>query len=286
VRLDLARLLRRQGRAAEGRALMDAAVAAAPASPDALYAAALFADEEGRLLEAADLIQRIPPARRSADMSRLLARARAQGEIAAAAAGLPGVGARQQLLAIAARPDPTGATGAAVVRAFGAAGDTRGATEAARVALVPNRGTAARIAVLGALIEAGAVDAARAEMAVLLASPGLSAEERRQVLALQDGAAIRAADALNERGDQAAAFEQLRPILTRDPEDRAANLALARLYAGAGRGAEAQRIAEAVLARDRADLDARAAAVDAALGGPRRWWQRAARWRPGMPACR
>lgn len=265
ARLDLARLLRRQGRASEARALMDAAVAAAPGSAEALFAAALFADEDGRLLEAADLIQRIPPARRSADMSRLLARARAQGEIAAAAAGLPGFGARQQLLAIAARPDPTGATGAAVVRAFGAAGDVRGATEAARVALVPNRGTTARIAVLGAMVEAGAVDAARAETAALLASPGLTAEERRQVLALQDGVAIRAADALNERGDQAAAFEQLRAILARDPEDRAANLALARLYAGAGRAAEAQRIAEAVLARDRADLEARAAAVDAAI---------------------
>ncbi|MCX7686080.1 MAG: cellulose synthase subunit BcsC-related outer membrane protein [Acetobacteraceae bacterium] len=265
ARLDLARLLRRQGRAGEARAIMDGAVAAAPSSPEALYAAALFADEDGRLFEAAELIQRIPPGRRSADMSRLLARARAQAEVASAAAGLPGVAARQQLLAIAARPDPTGATGAAVVRAFGAAGDARGAAEAARVALVGNRGTAARIALTGALIEAGALEAARAETQALLALPGLSAEERRQVLALQDGLAIRAADALNERGDQAAGFEQLRAILTRDPEDRAANLALARLYAGAGRAAEAQRVAEAVLARDRGDLEARAAAVDAAI---------------------
>jgi tetratricopeptide (TPR) repeat protein len=265
VRLDLARLLRRQGRGAEGRAIMDAALAAAPSSPDTIFAAALFADEDGRTAEAAELVNRIPAGRRTADMSRLLTRGRVQGDVALAASGLPGFGARQQLLAIAARPDPTGATGAAVVRAFGAAGDSRGAVEAARVAQVPNRGTPARIALLGALVEAGAVDAARGETAALLASPGLSAEERRQVLALQDGVAIRAADVLNERGDQAAAFEQLRAVLTRDPNDRAANLALARLYAGAGRGADAQRIAEAVLERDRADLDARAAAVDAAL---------------------
>lgn len=265
ARLDLARLLRRQGRTGEAQAIMDAAVAAAPTSADALYAAALFAEEEGRLLVAAELLQRIPPARRTPEMARLLARARAQAEVAAAAAGLPSVAARQQLLALAARPDPTGATAAAVVRAFGTAGDARGAAEAARVALLATRGTAARLAIAGALIEAGAVEEARAEIQALLALPGLSAEERRQALALQDGLAIRSADLANERGDQAAGFEHLRPLLTRDPQDRAANLALARLYAGAGRAEEAQRIAEAVLARDRADLEARAAAVDAAL---------------------
>jgi len=265
VRLDLARLLRRQGRPGEGRAIVEGALSTAPASTEALHAAALYAEEEGRTADASGLLQQIPPARRSADMSRLLARSRVQAEVAAAAGLLPGITGRQQLLSIAARPDPSGSAGAAVVRAFGAANDVRSAEEAARVALVGNSGAAARLVVGGALLDAGAADAVGAISQQLLASPGVSAEQRRQVLALQDGVAVQTADLANERGDQAAGFEALRPVLARDPQDRAASLALARLYAGAGRGREAQRLAEAVLARDTADYDARATAVGSAL---------------------
>ncbi|MCO6420056.1 tetratricopeptide repeat protein, partial [Siccirubricoccus sp. KC 17139] len=109
IRLDLARALARQGRAGEGRALLEEAMARGGA--ETRFAAALFAEDSGRLAEAAALLEPVPAAQRTPDMVRLLARARASAEVAQAAEaarGPVGFEGRNRLLAIAARPDPTG----------------------------------------------------------------------------------------------------------------------------------------------------------------------------------
>ncbi|HZF74919.1 MAG TPA: cellulose synthase subunit BcsC-related outer membrane protein [Acetobacteraceae bacterium] len=268
IRLDLARALSRQGRAPEGRALLEDG--AARGGAEAAFAAALFAEEEGRMTDAAALLERVPARNRNADMARLLARARGEGEVATAAASLRGPGsfeARNRLLGIAARPDTSGAQAAAVVRAFGTVGDAQGAEEAARVALVrnPTFQPGARLAIAAALLEAGSTEFAQSMLAAAEADPRLGTEERQRLASLQSGIAIRASDRANEGGDQAAGFDRLRPILLRNPQDAPANLALARLYQGARQPAEAARVAEAVLARDPRNLDARATVVDAAL---------------------
>ncbi|BDG71927.1 cellulose biosynthesis protein BcsC [Roseomonas fluvialis] len=270
VRLDLARALARQGQGSEARAIIEAPVAEGGGA-EAIFAAALFAEEQGRVGDAAALLARIPPGRRSPDMARLAARTRIAAEVEQAAAAAAGGGfeGRQRLLALAARQDPTGATAAAVVRAFGRINDPRGAEEAARVALAVNRSpsASARLAIAGALLEAGQEQAAAALARGLEADASLSADARRQADALMAGVAVRGADRANEAGDQAAGYDRLRPVLSRNPQDPAANLALARLHAGARQPAQAQAIAESVLARDPRNLDARAAAVDAAIAG-------------------
>lgn len=131
LRLDLARALRRMGRDAEGRAIVEELAARAP-TPDASYAAALLAQESGRAADAEAFLSTIPPQRRNADMVRLHVRVRNQSEISRAVALLPTApaDARRRLLLMAARPDPTGDTAAGVIRALGGAGDTAGATEA------------------------------------------------------------------------------------------------------------------------------------------------------------
>ncbi|UFN51458.1 BCSC C-terminal domain-containing protein [Roseomonas sp. OT10] len=274
VRLDLARILARQGRGAEGRALMDE-LASSRSDADSLYAAALFAQEEGRSAEAATLLERIPDRLRSADANRLLRATRVEREVALAVEparfGRPEE-TRRRLLEIAARPDPTGAVPAAVVRAFNGIGDARGAAEAARVALAVNRGAppAGRIALAGALLDAGQQAEATEVIRSVQADPRLSAEDRRQVAGLQTGLAIRASDEANEAGDQAAGYDRLLPALRANPQDPAANLALARLYQGARDPREAQRIAEAVLQREPRNLDARLAVADAAIA-QRQW---------------
>ena len=156
IRVDLARALRGLGRGAEGRALVEE-LAARRASPEADYAAALIAQEDGRAADAAAYLAGIPPRRLTPDMARLQSRLRAQGDVARAAALLPSAPAeaRQQLMALAARPDPSGGTAAAAVKALGAAGDRVGAAEAARVAEAANRNPSARIAIAGALLAAG-----------------------------------------------------------------------------------------------------------------------------------
>lgn len=271
VRLDLARVLARQGQGSEARAIVEAPLTEGRAGPDSVFAAALFAEEQGRMADAASLIARVPPGRRSPDMARLAARTRVAAEVdqAAAAASGGGFEGRQRLLALAARQDPTGATAAAVVSAFGRLNDPRGAEEAARVALAVNRNpsASARLAIAGALLGAGSEQSAAALARGLEADASLPAEARRQADALMAGVAVRAADRANEAGDQAAGYDRLRPVLARNPDDPAANLALARLHAGARQPSQAQAIAESVLARDPRNLDARAAAVDAAIAG-------------------
>ncbi|MFC0409477.1 cellulose biosynthesis protein BcsC [Roseomonas elaeocarpi] len=269
TRLDLARALVRQGRGAEGRAVMDELVGR-NASADALYASALLAQEEGRSTDAASYVERIPVRLRTADASRLLRTAQTEREIAAAAEplryGRPDL-ARQRLLQIATRPDPTGDAAAQAVRVLGNAGDRQGAAEVARVALATNRaaGPGARIALAGAMLEAGLAADAAPILSAASADPRLSADDRRQLAGLQTGFAIRSSDQLNEAGDQAAAYDRLAPALRANPQDPAANLALARLYQGARQPEQAQQIAEAVLQRDPRNADARLAAANAAV---------------------
>jgi tetratricopeptide (TPR) repeat protein len=267
LRLDLARALARSGSGAEGRAFVEE-LALRNGRPDDLFAAALFAEEQNRFGDADAFLSRIPPQRRTADMSRLATRIRARADVARAAQLLarnPAEG-RVQLLTLAARPDPTGGTAAAVIRAFADANDRFGAAEAARVAEAANRaaGAPARIAIAGALLGAG-LDTEALLLADQVETGPVTAEQRRALASLRSGAAIRASDRLNSEGDQARGFEALRPVLQRDPTNADAQLALARLYQGARDPAEALRIAEGILSRSPRNLDARAGALDAAI---------------------
>ena len=265
VRLDLARSLRRLGRGTEGRALVDE-LALRLQTPDAIYAAALLAEEDGRAADAENLLARVPPQRRSPDMGRLAIRIRTLREVAAGVAMMAAspIDGRSRLLAIAARPDPTGNVAVGVIRAFAEANDRAGAAEAARVAAIANRGqNSARLAVANALLAAG-LEADALAIAADIEAGTPTEETRRDLAALRNGASIRAADRLNEAGDQAGAFERLRPALAAG-DNRDAQLALARLYMGARQPTEALRIAEAALARDPRNVDIRRAAVEAAI---------------------
>jgi thioredoxin-like negative regulator of GroEL len=268
VRLDLARALAKQGQAAEGQALMAALTETARPSPDALHAAALFAMETHQPDEAVALAERIPPGSRSADMTRLLADARFEQQVRRVVADAAISGdARQRLLALAAAPDPTGARGAAIVRAFASLNDPAGARQVIAVALAANRNPtpAARIAWAGALLAAGQdADAGRLVASVDTQS-GLTADQRTALAGLRDGIAVRTSDRLNQQGKTADAYDQLAPALAQSPDDPDLNLALGRLYQTARDPKQALAIAEALLRRDPANLDARRAAVNAAI---------------------
>lgn len=270
IRLDLARALRRQGRDVEGRALVEE-LAARSSSADSAYAAALLAQESGRPGDAEALLGRIPPQRRTADMARLGVRVRMQAEVSRAAALLPTApaDARQRLLTLAGRPDPSGNTAVDVIRVLGDSGDSAGAVSAARLSEATNSSIQARLAVAGALLGVGQ-DNEGAALVTRIDEASSTPAQRQELAALRSGGAVRASDRLNEAGDQAAAYERLRPALA-VKADSNAELALARLYQGARQPVEAARIAETVLARDPRNLDARRGAVDAAIaGGDRR----------------
>ncbi len=265
LRLDLARLLAKQGQMAEAQATMAAATTGA-AGVDALRAGVIFAQESDDGATAARLIGRLPAAARTPEMRTALAQAETERQIAAAVA-LPRAEARRQLLAIAAAPDPDGARGAAIARALAGIGDPQAAAQAVATAAAatPAQGAAARLRYAGALLDAGQADAAHSMLAGIGRSGPLTPAQRQAVADLQAGLAVRDSDRLNEAGRQADAYDRLAPVLAVTPDNADANLALGRLYQSAHRAKQALDIAQAVLARDPGNLAARQQAVSAAL---------------------
>jgi Tfp pilus assembly protein PilF len=269
TRLDLARALVADGKKAEARQVMGELAEGPNPSLDDLRASAIFAAEDGRPADAAALIGRLPVAARTADMRALLAQASLQIDIrnAMSLAAVSPTAAREKLLALAARPDPTGANGVAVARAFLEMHDSAGARQALATAqaATPAPTPAQRIAYAGLLLQAGNEPGAQLLIRELSETGGLTAEQTAAVNRLRAGAAIRQSDTLNGQHDQAAGYDALAPALADEPSDADLNLALGRLYVGADQPHKALALNLAVLERDSSNLDARRAAVDAAI---------------------
>jgi tetratricopeptide (TPR) repeat protein len=269
TRLDLARALVASGKKAEARLVMAEVTGGPNPSTDALRAGAMFAAEDGRPADAVAFVGRLPPAARTPDMRALLAQAGLQNDIRNAM-GLGAVSrsaAREKLLALAAQPDPDGVRGVAIARAFLQMHDPAGAREALATAQAATRTPtpSQRIAYAGILLQAGDERGAQMLIQALDGTSGLSAEQTAALNRLRAGTAIREADRLNTDHRQADAYDALAPALARDPGNAEINLALGRLYAGAGEPRKALAVNQAVLARDPGNLDARKAALNAAI---------------------
>ncbi|WP_458096939.1 cellulose synthase subunit BcsC-related outer membrane protein [Roseomonas sp. WA12] len=239
MRLDLARLLSRQDRAAEGRALLETGMTGAAAT----QAAALFAEEEGRVVDAIRLLERLPDRLRGPEQARLLRSLRWQVEVGTALAQ-PLAERRAALLALAGRVDPTGEALLLALRGFLRAGDREGASEVVRLVLSAGRGVVhgARINLAAMLSDARMEREAADVLQPLMNEAALSPAQRRQVAALFGSAP-----------QQVAAAPA--PIEAEAP----------RLYQGARDPRVAGRIAEAVLRRDPRNVEARIGAIEAAL---------------------
>ena len=266
LRLDLARSMVRLGQVAQARAVMAEAVAASRPSIDTLKAGIAFANETSDPDGAAALIARLPASARTADIRVLQTTATLQREIGAALL-LSHRAARQQLLDMAARPDPDGARGPPIARALDRIGERAAARDALLIAQAGARqaGPGARLATASAFLDMGAVAQAEQAMEPLGSGGGLSLQERQDLARLRAGLAVRSADRLNQKGRQAEGFDVLAPALASRPADPALNMALARLYEGAKKPGQALQINEALLRRDPDNVDARREAVNAAL---------------------
>lgn len=273
---DLIRLLRLQGAAAEADELERSL--AARSDREALFAAALLALTEERDRDVVDRLSRIPAAQRTADQRKILDGAAIRVEVAQWEAQLPGspgrTGAVSSLMAIAARPDASGQTGAAVVRAFGRANLPREASGAARLAANSSRTLSleARLQLAGALLEAKQREDAATLMAGL-ENIQMTTEEREQYMAMRASLIASTADGYSSDGNYAAANTLLTQALQTDPERPGLLLALARLRLQSGDRQQGQQIAEAVLAREPNRLEAIMTAGEAALS--LRQWDRA-----------
>ena len=239
---------------------------AARGTPDALFAASLLSNADGRLAETVARLDAIPPGSRTEDGRRLLEANRRVLEIRdleRAARGNPASEAARRLVALAAQPDPGGETAAAVIRAFNRLRQPRNAEAAARAAAW---GTpAARIAVAAALLEGGQVAEAEGLAAGVERDALASGELRRQAAGLRAASAASAADRLNDGGDRQGAMRRLAPAIGQAPGNADVQLSLARVLAGSGRAEEALRIADGILAANPENVRARAVAGEAAV---------------------
>jgi tetratricopeptide (TPR) repeat protein len=265
---DLARALKERGQVDEARRVEQSL--AARNAPDALFASALLANADGRLGETVSRLEAIPPRARTQDGNQLLEQNRRELEVRQlerSARGNPRSAAAQRLIALAARPDPTGATAANVIRVFNRLRQPGNADAAARAANPgsPSTPPAARVAIAGALLEGGRVAEAEALAASVARDPRLTGESRQQVANLRASSAASEAERLTDRGDRRAAMNRLAPALNEAPQNPALQLSLARVYAGSGRAEEASQIAEPILARSPDNIQARAVAGEAAV---------------------
>ncbi len=277
LRLDLARALVKQGRTAEATALIEAGLATARPSADALQAAVYFYQETNNPAAATAAIARLPARARTPEMRALAARIEFQNQLRTLVAGGDSFAVRSRLLAMAAAPDPDGSRAAAIAHALVGIGDKAGAREAivTAIAAAGNPSPAQRIAYAGALMEAGQVGDAY-QLVSSVDPARLPGGEAQAMKSLRAGIAVRAADALNQAGKTADAYDQLAPALDTAPANPDLNMALARLYQSNREPGRALAIDAALLQRDPNNLEVRQAAIAAAIAAGE--FSRAAQW--------
>ncbi len=272
LRLELARALLAQDQIADAHQVMAPVTGAAKPSLDQLRAGIYFADNAQDWPLVTSLVSRLPPDARSNDMRAVAIRAEVNSDLRDAKAQGPGA-EEQRLLALASKPDPTGARGVAFAQELIKAGDKRGAREVIRAALNASRPPlpAQRIAYGGMLIAAGYPRDAQVVTSGLQPDR-LNPLERSNLSGVRDDAAVFSSDQLANRGDEADAYDQLAPRLAEHPEDPDLNMALARLYEAHHQPARAVAITEDLLKRNPSSVNVRVAAIqaDLAAGNTRR----------------
>ncbi|HYG05894.1 MAG TPA: cellulose synthase subunit BcsC-related outer membrane protein [Stenotrophomonas sp.] len=270
IRLDLARLYLQAGRPDQARSVMDGLLAVHGEQPEAQYANALYAQEAGDWAGAYASLERIPPASRTPEMTRLRNIAWVEQQ-ARQARNLQqqGRGGEAQMLlsrteaALGDQMDDPQLL-AALAGAWADSGNSsRALTLAQRLVTTGTPGTEQRLQYAGVLLRAHQ-DAELSAVLRQLHDTTMTPEQLRRYQSLRSGYVLRQVDALRELGNLEGAYEALAPILAQQPQDPDALGALARLYATAGDQRQALVVYQQVLQRQPNDLDALVAAANSA----------------------
>jgi tetratricopeptide (TPR) repeat protein len=293
MRLDLGRIYVKQGATGSAQSLMDGLLTAQPDSPDVLYAAALLAGETHDWSNGLALLQRIAPARRTADMTRLQHRlwVNAQAADAETLAARGQTGAARAMLAAA---EPVAANDIDLVGALASAyaqiGDTGRALMLMRgmLAQSPRQDPGLLLQYAGVLL-ATQQETELVPLLQRLQSMPLSPTQRQDLSRLNLAVVVRRADALRTKGDLAAAFDQIAPALAARPDDPELQSALGRMYASAGEPQQALRCFERSLSVRPEDLNTLMSAIGAGTAAhdwssANGWLEAALRIAPDDPA--
>ncbi|WP_337878841.1 cellulose synthase subunit BcsC-related outer membrane protein [Rheinheimera sp.] len=268
VRLDLARLVQKQGEPARARAVIEPLLSQPDA--DSRFAAAMFASEQQRWRDVEQIMASVPAAQQTAAMRELAVQAAARAKLSRvlqrAAAG--DQDHAQQLITEMMQQGSmsAGAAGdlAAELLKSGQSGLAyqvvemdlmRGMTDAPSQYL-------SHITVLN---ETGHARQAKLLLSELMLRSDLSQTDKAQFDQLQRGLAVREADTLRTDGQLALAYDLLAAHLREFPEDESLLLAMARLYQDGKKTTEAEQIYDYVLRLKPDSKEALSGAVELAL---------------------
>ncbi|MGI4747134.1 MAG: cellulose synthase subunit BcsC-related outer membrane protein [Janthinobacterium lividum] len=269
MRLRLAQNLAKAGQPQEAQQVMAEMNSMPRPTPSMLQAGILFAGQTDDLQTASRLLAQLPKRSRTPDVDAVAGRVALQGDIAEAQAD--GSVDHSRLIELAQRPDPTGVRGVQIAQALARLGDPNGAKRALRLAERSGGAPTAsqRLAYAGELVSLGDTNGARRLLMTLdsqsAGGRGLTRDQEVTRRQLGAGMAVVESDQLNEQGKQADAYDRLAPVLAQSPGAVAPRLALARLYQSDSKPKKALALDLSVLERDPSDLDARLAAVQAAV---------------------
>ncbi|HAV2048839.1 cellulose synthase subunit BcsC-related outer membrane protein [Raoultella ornithinolytica] len=266
MRLDLARLLQKSGNESEAASTMAAAWRPG-ASSSSLYAAALYASENGGWQQAQTLLGRIPAASQTSQMRDLHQRVNYNLQLVTAQNYLAQgntVAASNTLRAMAATPPKSPADVGKLARLLAQSGDVTTAVSLVRNnisgGISGNAGDYAdQVTVLN---QAGLIREAQN----LLTNPQLQASSTpTQLASIRNGYVINEADHLREQGNYAAAYDKLMGAMQSDPQNTDLMFAMARLYQSGKMNKEAGVVYDYLMTRDTPDQAARSGAIDVAL---------------------
>ncbi|MBF4179142.1 cellulose biosynthesis protein BcsC [Lelliottia nimipressuralis] len=266
LRLDLARLLQKSGADGEAASVMQPAFRQG-AGASSLYAAALFASENGAWQQSQTILSRISTASQTPQMRELAQRVNYNLQMATAERYLAqgnSVAAANTLKTLSTRPPENPADAGKLARMLAQSGDLTGAVAVVRSNMRKGvQGNAGDYAdQVSVLNQAGLSGEAQS----FLANPELLARSTpTQLAGVRNGYVINEADQLREQGNYAAAYDKLIRALQSDPQNTDLMFAMARLYQTGKMNKEAGVVYDYLMTRDTPDQDARAGAIDVAL---------------------
>ncbi|PYD76486.1 cellulose synthase subunit BcsC-related outer membrane protein [Novacetimonas pomaceti] len=269
LRINLANALQQQGDSAEAASVMQPLLTN-PRTPEDYQAAILYASGNGNDVMTRRLLAGLSPEEYSPAIRTIADEMAIKSDLASRLSMVSNpTPLIREALAV---PDPSGARGVAVADLFRQRGDMLHAHMALRIASTRSIDltTEQRLAYATEYMKISNPVAAARLLAPLGDGSGtatgvaMAPEQRQTLMQLRMGISVAQSDLLNQRGDQASAYDHLAPALQADPQATSPRLALARLYNGRGKYGHALEIDLAVLRHNPQDLDARQAAVQAA----------------------
>ncbi len=268
VRLDLARLARARGDAAEADRLLDSLRQTHPDLPDIALMQAYGLAEDQRWLDVLYELERMPLQQRNRDASALQRRAWIQYQLQRA-----GIAAEAGDLEIAYRALVAADTAAgndpehlqSLAGAWAGVGDPARALAYLRHSFEGRPASAGQRLQYAALLLQLGQDVEFESTAEWLLRQPLTAEQSQTLEGLIVDYRIRLADRARERGDLAEAYALLREVVMRRPQEARVQLALARVFSAGGDQAQSMALYDRLLEREPDHRQALEGAANSAL---------------------